>query len=190
MCATRLFRHWSASAAAMLVIALLGGSACGAESPKQADSQSSPLSSPSPESSPLSSPSPESSPLPSPSPESSPNSHTADELNAAKVSCSDYVSGVAPVINEAVVENNLALLIRIENGQPPQGGPVSADAPYFLMVDASVVATNWDSQYQSLADAVTALGRAIDDSTPGDAASLEKVALAGAEIEAICAGIS
>ena len=60
----------------------------------------------------------------------------------------------------------------------------------FLMVDASVVATNWDSHYQSLADVVTALGRAIDDSTPGDAASLEKVALAGAEIEAICAGIS
>jgi hypothetical protein len=94
------------------------------------------------------------------------------------------------VINEAIVENNLALLIRIENGQPPQGGPTSADAPYFLMVDASLVAINWDSHYQSLADAVTALGRAIDGSAPGDAASLENVALAGAKIAEICAGLS
>ncbi len=94
------------------------------------------------------------------------------------------------MINEAVLENNLALLIRIEDGQPPQGGPVSADAPYFLMVNASVIATNWDSRYQSLADAIAALGKAITNSIPGDAASLQNVSQAGAQIGSICAGIS
>jgi hypothetical protein len=111
-------------------------------------------------------------------------------LRAAKAACSHYLSGVAPVIARAVAENNGALVIRITVGQPPDGGPVDENAPWFLTNSAAITAASYDARYSVLTGHLDALHNAVIGIDPFQmSASLATVAFAGQTVQKYCSGI-
>jgi hypothetical protein len=108
-------------------------------------------------------------------------------LQAARLACSHYVAGVAPVIVQAVAANNGALIIRVSAGEPPDGGSVDPNAPWFLTNDAAITAASYDGRYSALTGRLDALDRAILAISPFQmSATLASVASAGQSVQQYC----
>jgi hypothetical protein len=116
---------------------------------------------------------------------------TAAGLQAAKKACTYYSQGVDPVIVQAVARNDGALIIRAQFGVPPNGGPVDANAPWFLMNSAAITAASYDPKYSALTGRIETLNRAIDAISPSRmSATLADVAAAGQAVQRYCAGLA
>ena len=113
-----------------------------------------------------------------------PQTDHASALASARTACHVFQSSVLPPILANVQAGNLAPLIRLQLGEPLNGGSVDINAPWFTMNSAAGEATNDDPSFQPLADAMSALDQAIIHADPGG--DLSGIATAAADVTKSC----
>lgn len=109
----------------------------------------------------------------------------AGGLAAAQTACSTFAKSIAPVIQSSVHADDLAPLIRMQLGEPPGGGSIDPNAPFFNMTDAAVTAADDDPKYEPLHQAVENLGHDIIHADPGS--DLSRLSTDAGAIDAACA---
>ena len=188
---TASFPRWAWYLLGAVILIALGISALNRHTPTKTASaitptrvtSSTPVGQPSRSASPTTSTATVAASVPAPAP-TTPQTDHASALASARTACHVFQSSVLPPILANVQAENLAPLIRLQLGEPLNGGPVDINAPWFTMNNAAGEATNDDPSFQPLADAMSALDQAIIHADPGG--DLSEIDNAAADVTKSC----